>query len=159
MTGVSTDDTGPTRTERDGTDDGSPPGGECDQQQADGPAFEIPDRPERRYTRGGVKYVGGVAFHLEPGPGLSARELDDLLGEVFERDRYVPCDWFDFPRPVYLVHDRQVSTAFRVVARTGRLELHALPSTDPVGLRSLYDEVTAATDGQWSVRRVIDPGT
>lgn len=159
MDGVSPDDTGPTSTDPDPPAEESLSSREDDPSGVEAPAFRIPDRPERRYTRsGGVEYEGGAAFHLVPDPDRSAEQLDGLLAEVFESDRYVRGDWFDFPRPVYLVHDRRVSTAFRVVVRTGRLELHVLPSTDPDGLRSLYERVVAATDHDWSVRREVDPG-
>ncbi len=122
---------------------------------ADGesPTFEIPARPERNYTpTGGVEYVGETAFHLEPDLEPSAEELEDVLTDLLDADRYVRGDWFDLPRPVYLVHDRRVSTSFRVVVRSGRLELHVLPSTESEGLRALYDRLRAATDLDWTVR-------
>lgn len=159
MEGVSPDDTGPSPSDSEPPPGESPEPGAADRRGADERTFRIPDRPERRYTRsGGVEYEGGAAFHLEPDSAVSAEHLEALLVDVFEADRYVSGDWFDFPRPVYLVHDREVSTAYRVVVRTGRLELHVLPSTDPDGLRAIYDRVTAASEHDWSVRREVDPG-
>lgn len=171
MEEVSSDDSGPPSTDRDQLADGeaaeSTEGAESSEEpevdeqpprECNDPVFDVPNRPQRRYTRfGGVEYEGRAVFHLEPTRDLSADELDALFGDVVEGNRYVPCDWFDFPRPVYLVHDREVSTTFRVVVRTGRLELHALPSTEPQGLRALYDGVVEATDHGWSVRRVVEP--
>lgn len=120
---------------------------------AESPSFDIPTRPERNYTAtGGIEYVGETAFHLQPEPEMSASELEEVLTGLLDADRYVRGDWFDLPRPVYLVHDREVSTAFRVVVRSGRLELHVLPSTDSEGLRALYDRLRDATDADWSVQ-------
>lgn len=151
MDRVPRDDTVPTNADARADGETTPPDGE------DGRTFELPEGPERRYTRsGGVEYEGRVVFCLDPDPELPVDELEGLLADAFEDDRYVPCDWFDFPLPVYLVHDREVSTAFRVVVRTGGLELHVLPSTDPDGLRSLYRRLDAATANDWSVRREVD---
>lgn len=118
----------------------------------DNPPFDIPVRPERRYTRsGGVEYEGGTTFHLVSKPSLSADELESILTNVLDNERYVLGDWFDLPRPVFLVHDRTVSTAFRVVVRSGRLELHVLPSTDSAALKAIFDQLRETTDVEWNV--------
>ena len=113
--------------------------------------FDIPARPERRYRSGGVSHEGGTAFYLTPEPSLSVEDLNDHLSAVLDRDRYVKGDWFDFPMPVYLVHDREVSTAFRTVVREGRIELHVLPATDSAGLEALFRALCDRTDVEWTV--------
>ena len=119
---------------------------------SDNPSFDIPVRPERRYTRnGGVAYEGGTTFHLVTKPSLSADDLESILTTVLDNDRYVRGDWFDLPRPVFLVHDRTVSTAFRVVVRSGRLELHVLPSTDPAALKAIFDQLRETASVEWNV--------
>lgn len=119
---------------------------------SDSSRFEIPARPERRYpAAGGVEHAGGTAFYLTPGPSLPVDELDDHLAAVLADDRYVKGDWFDLPMPVYLVHDREVSTAFRVVVRDDRVELHVLPATDPAGLAALFERLRERTAVEWTV--------
>ena len=113
--------------------------------------FDIPARPERRYRSGGVSHEGGTAFYLTPESSLSVDELDAHLSAILDGDRYVKGDWFDFPMPVYLVHDREVSTAFRTVAREGRIELHVLPNTDSAGLEALFRALCDRTAGEWTV--------
>ncbi|PSP81627.1 hypothetical protein BRC81_00125 [Halobacteriales archaeon QS_1_68_20] len=117
----------------------------------------MPARPERNYTpTGGVEYVGETAFHLKPDPELAVDELEAALADVLDADRYVRGDWFDLPRPVFLVHDEPVSTSFRVVVRSGRVELHVLPSTEAAGLRELFDRLRAETDVDWTVDCRVD---
>ena len=113
--------------------------------------FDIPARPERRYRSGGVSHEGGTAFYLIPEPSLSVEELDEHLSGVLGGTRYVKGDWFDFPMPVYLVHDREVSTAFRTVVREGRIELHVLPKTDSTGLEALFRALCDRTAVEWTV--------
>ena len=116
------------------------------------PDFTIPSRPTTRYPpQGGVEYVGETIFYLRPVPGVGDDDLDALVTDVLADERYVYGDWFELPLPVYLVHDRTARTVFRVVVRKGRVEFHVLPNTESVGLRSLYDELDAASDRAWSI--------
>jgi hypothetical protein len=135
---------------------------------ADAPSFDIPAHPERNYTAtGGVEYEGTTVFDLEPDgepasvgpddePGASTSEAEggpigELVAAVLADDRYVRGDWFDLPRPVYLVHDRDVSTSFRLVVLSGRIELHVLPSTDAEGLRAFHEGLRTESSADWSV--------
>ena len=115
------------------------------------PQFDIPARPERRYRSGGVSHEGGTAFYLSPELSLSVEELDEHLSAILDGNRYVKGDWFDFPMPVYLVHDREVSTAFRTVVREGRIELHVLPATDSAGLEAIFRALRDRTGVEWTV--------
>lgn len=121
----------------------------------DAPAFDVPDRPKRRFTAtGSVEYEGETVFTLTPDEesNTPVDHLDQLVTAVLDEDRYVSGDWFDLPRPVYLVYDREESTAFRVVIRDGRVELHLLPDTAEAGLQGFYDQLVQASErGAWTV--------
>jgi len=118
----------------------------------DAPSFAIPTRPERRFYRNGVEYVGETVFALEPDPPRDDTELASLLETVLGEDPYTYGDWFDVPMPLYLVHDDGTGDTFRVSVRDGRVELHVLPATAPDGLRALYERLDAATDDtEWRV--------
>jgi hypothetical protein len=118
----------------------------------DAPRFEIPCRPDRVYPRdGGVEYEGGTVFRLSPDPKLSDDELGTLVERVLDGDRYTYGDWFELPKPVYLVHDETHSTAFRVVVRYGTVELHVLPETAPKALREMYARLCETSDSAWRV--------
>jgi len=124
----------------------------------DAPAFESPERPRRRLTpQGGVEYEGEVLFALEPAGEASVPELDAVLSRALSADRYVDGDFFELPRPVYLVHDGALSTTFRAVVRPDRLELQMLPDTDPAALAELYVRVADASDREWRVDREVTP--
>lgn len=119
----------------------------------DGPSFEIPERPRRRYPRrGGVRYDGETVFSVRPTEPYADDDLTALLESVLETPSYRYGDWFDLPMPVYLVHDDEVGDTFRVAVRDGAIEFHVLPATESEGLRRLYDRLAAASDCQWSVR-------
>lgn len=117
------------------------------------PTFEIPARPERRYSRTTVEYEGTVVFALAPqgGGAPGDGEVDALLSRVLEEGPYRYGDWFDLPMPLYLVHDDDTGDTFRVAVRDGTVELHVLPETGSAGLRALYDRLVAASDGPWAV--------
>ncbi|WP_254535661.1 hypothetical protein [Halomarina litorea] len=118
------------------------------------PSFDIPTRPERRYSRTTVEYDGSVVFSLVPRGRKDAPadgEVDRLLGRVLEEGPYRYGDWFDLPMPLYLVHDDDTGDTFRVAVRDGTVELHVLPETESAGLRALYDRLVAASDDQWAV--------
>jgi hypothetical protein len=118
----------------------------------DAPQFEIPCRPDRVYPGdGGVEYEGGTVFRLSPDPALSDAELESLVEELLEGDRYTYGDWFELPKPVYLVHDEVHSTAFRVVVRYGTVELHVLPETVPEALREVYTRLCETSESVWRV--------
>ncbi|WP_276302333.1 hypothetical protein [Halorussus lipolyticus] len=118
------------------------------------PRFEIPCRPDRVYpSDGGVEYEGGTAFRLSPDADLSDDELGTLVEEILTADRYTYGDWFELPKPVYLVHDEEHSTAFRVVVRYGTVEFHVLPETVPEALRELYTRLWKAAESAWCVER------
>lgn len=114
------------------------------------PTFEIPARPERRYSRTTVEYEGTVVFALAPGSAVD-EGVDALLQRVLENGPYRYGDWFDLPMPLYLVHDDDTGDTFRVAVRDGTVEMHVLPETGAAGLRALYDRLVAASDDPWSV--------
>ena len=116
------------------------------------PDFTIPSHPTTRYPpRGGVEYVGETIFYLDPEPSLGDGDLETLVTDVLADDAYVYGDWFELPLPVYLVHDREERTVFRVVVRKGRIELHVLPNTESPGLRGIYDRLDATSDCEWRI--------
>lgn len=138
----------PTRTARDCKYDNDQLPGDV----SDAPSFRIPARPERVYTAsGGVSYEGETVFSLVPTGDVDDETLAETLEGIFERERYVSGDWFDLPAPLYLVHDREISTSFRVVVRRGQIELHVLPDTESAGLEALYEALAGATDHDWTV--------
>jgi hypothetical protein len=118
----------------------------------DAPRFEIPCRPDRVYpSDGGVEYEGGTVFRLSPDPEPSGAELEALAEDVLDEERYIYGDWFELPKPVYLVHDEVHSTAFRVVIRYGTVEFHVLPETVPEALRGMYTRLCEASESAWRV--------
>ncbi len=121
------------------------------------PRFEIPERPRRRYPRrGGVEYEGETVFVLEPGVAVETAALVDVLQSALAADEYRYGDWFDLPMPLYLVHDDETGDTFRVAVRDGAVQFHVLPTTEPTGLRRLYERLRAATDFTWSVSKRTD---
>jgi hypothetical protein len=121
-------------------------------------AFDIPERPKRRYPRsGGVEYVGGTQFSLSPAEGVSDADLAALVERVLDDGEYRWGDWFDLPMPLYLVHDDTTHDTFRVSVRDGRIELHVLPGTDSDGLRAFYERLPDGV-GDWRVERHVDGG-
>jgi len=107
------------------------------------PRFAIAERPRRRYPRrGGVEYEGQTAFDLAPGTAVDDGDLVELVESVLSADGYTYGDWFDLPMPLYLVHDHLTGDKF-----------HALPGTDPPGLRRLFEGLRTATGWTWSVDR------
>ena len=121
--------------------------------QDDDDRFAIPSRPERRYPRGGgVEYEGGTTFSLAPVPEREDAWLRGVVENVLDGEGYTYGDWFDLPMPLYLVHDERTGDVFRVAVRDGRVELHVLPTTEPPGLRGLYESlVDTADDLSWTV--------
>lgn len=117
----------------------------------DDPSFEIPAYPEREYREGGVERTGGTVFSLAPEGG----SVDGRVDRVLEGDRYTVGDWFDLPVPVYLVRDAELGTVFRVVRHEGRVDLHAMATTEPAGLRAFYERLVADSDDSWTVERSI----
>lgn len=118
----------------------------------DAPTFDIPRRPERVFPRdGGFEYEGGTIFRLSPDGEPSEAALTALVEGVLADDRYTYGDWFELPAPVYLVHDDEHSTAFRVVIRYGIVEFHVLPETAPEALRELYARLRDNADWTWRV--------
>lgn len=113
--------------------------------------FAIPHRPQRRYPRsGGVRYEGETTFLLSP-DDRSPDDLADRVEEILGEDPYTFGDWFDLPAPVYLVRDDDRDTTFRVVVRSGVVELHVLPDTRSAGLRAFYRRLAAASECDWFV--------
>jgi hypothetical protein len=120
-------------------------------------SFDVPVRPERRYPpSGGVEYEGEVVFHLTPAADHTTADLDDVLADVLDAERYVRGDFFDLPAPVYLVRDEAAGTSFRAVVRDGAVRLHVLPHTDVGALEELYDRIASAADVSWSVDCRVD---
>jgi hypothetical protein len=126
-----------------------------------GDEFAIPARPDRRYPRsGGVEYVGGTVFSLDPGVDRTDGDLADLVVSVLDSEVYRYGDWFDLPMPLYLVHDDSTHDTFRVAVRDGRVEVHVLPETGSEGVRALHDRLVEACEEhfEWKVeRRVEEP--
>lgn len=119
------------------------------------PPFEIPARPERRFpVDGGVRYEGAVVLHLTPDDERTG-SLASLVEATLDDERYTVGDWFDLPEPVYLVRDRTLRTAFRVVVRRGRVEVHVLPETKSAGLRTFYDRLVD-DDTAWTTNWYVD---
>lgn len=136
---------------------------ESDSRPSAEPSFAIPQRPERRYPRGGgLTYEGTTVFVLTPeatpeDTGNATKAASDadrdawlrsLVERVLDADPYTYGDWFDLPMPVFLVHDRETSDVFRVAVRGGKVEFHVLPETDSVGLCALYERLCAATGNE-----------
>lgn len=115
------------------------------------PSFDIPARPERRYSRTTVEYDGEVVFALTPDADRENDRLDALLTGVLDGGPYRYGDWFDLPMPLYLVHDDDTGDTFRVSVRDGAIGFHVLPETESAGLRALYDRLVAASDCAWRV--------
>lgn len=126
----------------------------------DAPTFDIPRRPERTFPRdGGVEYEGGTVFRLSPDPEVPEGELSTLVEGVLDGDRYTYGDWFELPAPVYLVHDEDHSTAFRVVIRYGIVEFHVLPGTVSEALRGMYARLRESAECSWRVEcETTSPG-
>lgn len=117
--------------------------------------FEIPNHPERRFTRSTVRHAGGAEFTLTPVETTS--DLDSILSDVLEDGPYRYGDWFDLPMTVFLVHDGETHDTFRVSVRDGTVRLHVLPETEPSGLKAIYDRLNATTESGWTIdRRVVD---
>lgn len=118
----------------------------------DEPSFEIPRRPERRYSRhAGLEYAGETVFSLSPDVEYADDELDTLLRTVIDADPYTYGDWFDLPMALYLLNDAETGDVFRVAVRDGSIALHVLPETNPEGLRALYRRLRDASECEWSV--------
>lgn len=118
----------------------------------DTPSFDIPVRPERHYPRdGGVEYEGRTVFALHADPPQSRPDLEAHLQAVLDDGGYIYGDRDGFPAPVYLVHDPERRTVFRVVVRDGRLELHALPNTDSETLQVVYERLRERDGVAWTV--------
>lgn len=111
------------------------------------PSFEIPVYPECEYSAKGLTRTGGTVFSLVPEDGA----IGDRLRRVLDRTRYTAGDWFDLPSPVYLVHDREFGTVFRVVGYDDRVELHVTTTTESRGLRAFYDALDEESETEWRV--------
>ncbi|MCH7660400.1 MAG: hypothetical protein IH933_07365 [Euryarchaeota archaeon] len=111
------------------------------------PSFEIPVHPESDYSKGGITRTGGTVFSLTPTDGSVGGRLERVLA----RERYTAGDWFDLPSPVYLVHDRDLGTVFRVVGYEDRVELHVTSTTESRGLREFYEALGEEGESEWCV--------
>lgn len=120
------------------------------------PAFEIPARPERCYSRTTVRYDGDVEFTLTPASEGSTNQIEALISDVLDTGPYRYGDWSDLPMALFLVHDDVTHDTFRVSVRDETVTLHVLPETGSAGLRSLYDRLVAASDCAWSVDRRVE---
>ena len=119
---------------------------------SDLPSFEIPVQPVRHYPHGGgVEYEGRTVFALYTDPPQSQLDLQAHLHTVLDGDGYTYGGRDGLPAPVYLVHDRERRTVFRVVVRDGRLELHVLPNTDSETLRAVYGKLCERDGVAWNV--------
>ncbi len=121
------------------------------------PSFVIPERPTRRYPRGGgVEYDGGTVFSLRPDAAKSDESLTRLVKGVLDRPQYRYGDWFDLPMPLYLVHDDHSGDTFRVGIRDGVVKLYVLPTTGSDGLRAFYERLLETSETEWDVLRRTD---
>lgn len=119
--------------------------------------FAIPQRPERRYPRGGgLEYDGETVFRLTPTPALSNGRLQSLVEGELDGERYRYGDWFDLPMPLYLVKDRDTGDVFRVSVRDGTVRLHVLPETESAGLRGFFEALETATESEWEIDCRVD---
>jgi hypothetical protein len=121
----------------------------------DDPPFEIPARPERRFSRTTVRYDGNVEFTLTPAEG-DTNQIEKLVSEVLDTGPYRYGDWSDLPMALFLVHDDATHDTFRVSVRDGTVTLHVLPETGSAGLRALYDRLVRASNCTWSVDRRVE---
>lgn len=120
--------------------------------EADGPSFEIPVRPERRFPYDeGVTYEGSTVFRLAPEKEWPEEDLVDLVEAVLRGGPYRFGDYYDLPMPVYLVRDEETGDVFRVSVRAGHVGLHVLPATEPSGLRAFYERLRRRADTEWHV--------
>lgn len=113
------------------------------------PSFEIPVRPQCEYSGGELTRTGGTVFSITPEDGSVGERLERVLA----RERYTAGDWFDLPSPVYLVHDRDLGTVFRVVGYDDRVELHVTTTTESRGLRAFYEALGEESETEWTVER------
>lgn len=116
---------------------------------SDDPSFEIPVRPRREYSDGGVETRGETVFTLVP--VADEPDVEAWVDRVLGADRYTRGDWFDLPDPVFLVHDRAIGTVFRVVVRDDRVALHVLPTTERAGLERFYERLRRISGTEWQV--------
>lgn len=114
--------------------------------------FEIPQRPYREFTPGGRATMrDSIRFELHPS-GKSVC-LNTLIDRVLEDEHYTAIPWNGFPAPVYLVHDEQTASAFRVIVFEENIAIDVLPKTSEAGLARFYRSVTSATHGEWDITR------
>lgn len=118
--------------------------------------FEIPARPERRFSRTTVRHDGAVEFTLTPASEVATNQIEALVSAVLDTGPYRYGDWSDLPMALFLVHDDATHDTFRVSVRNGTVTLHVLPETGSAGLRALYDRLVAASDCAWSVDRRVE---
>ena len=124
-----------------------------------GPSFEIPVRPERTFPfRGGVEYEGSTTFVLRPAaPDQSTEPLTELVEGVLADGPYRYGDFLNLPMPLYLVKDERTDDVFRLSVRDDTVRLHVLPTTEPAGLRALYDRLVEDSESEWVVDCRTDP--
>jgi len=117
------------------------------------PSFDIPGRPERRYTHTTVEYDGEVVFRLTPPDGCDPAAA---VERVLDEGPYRVGEFHDLPMRLVLVRDEALADTFRLVVRDDRVELRVLPATEGQGLRAIYDRLVAATGDGWSVERRVN---
>jgi hypothetical protein len=116
------------------------------------PSFDIPGRPERRYTRTTVEYDGEVVFELSPPEGCETTAVEAVLAD----GPYRVGEFHDLPMRLFLVRDERLGDTFRVAVRDDRVELRVLPATEGSGLRAIYDRLVEHTGADWPVERRVD---
>jgi len=87
-------------------------------------------------------------------PASDAPTIDTVVDKVLAAPSYTVGDWFAFPDPVLLVHDRERGATFRLVTRGDLIELHLLPGTDASAADAFQERCQAVTDEDWSIERV-----
>ncbi|WP_330632279.1 hypothetical protein [Halocatena halophila] len=118
------------------------------------PPFEIPARPERRFTGNTLRYDGDVTFTLTA-TDPDDHPLEQTITRVLEEGPYRYGDWFDLPIPVWLVHDADRNDTFRVSISDGAVRLHVLPGTTGSGLEAFYGRLVDRTGTQWEIDRQV----
>lgn len=97
----------------------------------------------------GTLAVDRRVVRLRPDPAPA--DLRAVADAVLDHPDYTVGDWFSFPEPVFLVHDRQRTATFRLVVRSAILELHLLPRTSRDTVDAIQCRCEELTAADWCV--------
>lgn len=121
---------------------------------SEGLDFNIPVHPIRSYDSDTITTRGGTVFSLVP--ETDQVDIPDTVDQVLESSTYVVGDWFELPRPVYLVRDAERGTIFRVVVADESVDIHVLPSTTADGIAAFYNGLCEESDQPWTVEKFVE---